>query len=71
MNKKAEPAAEPGVHTSAPADTPVAQEQKPKLHQPTELPPPDQYHGVAGTYVRDPVTGVRTPVEGQNLSPFQ
>lgn len=24
--------------------------------------PPDQYTGLGGTYLRDPVTGVRTPV---------
>lgn len=60
MNKKAEMAVDQPVHTSAQAQKPSAKREKPKLHQPTALRAPDEFHGKAGRYVRDPVTGVRT-----------
>ena len=65
MNTKTKPSAsEPqaGVHTSAPAAqaaTKSVKREKPKHHQPTELPPPDEFHGQAGRFVRDPHTGLR------------
>lgn len=64
MNKKVEAETEAVVHTSAQAQKPSAKREKPKHHQLTELPAPDQFHGKAGRYIRDPVTGVRTRVEG-------
>lgn len=60
MNKKAELPLEQPVHTSAQVQKPNAKREKPKLHQPTVLPVPDEFHGKAGRYVRDPKTGVRT-----------
>lgn len=36
---------------------------KPTHHLPTPRRPRDEYTGVAGTYTRDPETGVRTPVQ--------
>lgn len=35
---------------------------KPALHKPTALAGRDKYTGVAGHFVRDPVTGERKPV---------
>ena len=35
---------------------------KPKAHQPTPPRPRDAYAGVAGTFVRDPATGERSPI---------
>lgn len=60
MNKKVEAATEAVVHTSAQVQKPNAKREKPKLHQPTVPPAPDEFHGKAGRYVRDPATGVRT-----------
>lgn len=64
MSKKVESATEPVVHTSAQTQKPDAKREKPKHHQLTELPAPDQFHGKAGRYIRDPVTGVRTRADG-------
>ncbi|WP_280189076.1 hypothetical protein [Delftia sp. PS-11] len=50
----------PAVQTSA--QTVLAESGKPaKLehHEATKLPAPDEFHGRAGRYVRDPATGVR------------
>lgn len=35
---------------------------KPAHHKPTALAPRDKYTGMAGSFVRDPVTGERKPV---------
>lgn len=35
---------------------------KPKAHEPTPERPRDEFHGKAGRFVRDPITGVRTLV---------
>lgn len=35
---------------------------KPQAHQPTPERPRDAYTGVAGTFVRDPITGERRPI---------
>lgn len=48
------------VHTSAPAPQ-STRPAKPAHHQATALPPPDEFHGKAGRYVRDPATGLRVP----------
>lgn len=64
MNKKVEAVADSVVHTSAQIPKPATKREKPKHHQPTELPAPDQYHGKPGRYIRDPMTGVRTLAEG-------
>lgn len=60
MTKKVEAATEPPVHTSAQAPKQSVKREKPKQHQPTALRAPDEFHGKAGRYVRDPATGVRT-----------
>lgn len=46
------PLAQGPVHTSAPPATAAAQATRPR----------DAYTGHGGTYLRNPVTGVRTPV---------
>ncbi|WP_429949284.1 hypothetical protein ACQYWY_20355 [Comamonas sediminis] len=52
------------VHTSAqPTDVAHAgKSTKPSHHQPTKLPPRDEHSGKGGRFVRDPVSGVRTPI---------
>lgn len=52
------------VHTSAqPTEAARAgKPSKPSHHQPTKLPPRDEHSGKGGRFVRDPLTGVRTPV---------
>lgn len=58
MTQKKENAA---VQTSAlPVPAAAAKAGKPQHHQPTQLQAPDEFHGRAGRYVRDPATGERT-----------
>lgn len=49
--------------TTEPTATPTAE---PAERQPLPVPeggwPADEYTGVAGTFVRDPYTGIRTPL---------
>ena len=57
MSKRTAVTAEAGAVAST-SDAPVT----PTVH-PEAGWPPDEFTGIGGTYVRDPVTGVRTPVK--------
>lgn len=51
----------PEVQTSAqPVPAESGKAAKPQRHEATKLSVPDEFHGRAGRYVRDPATGVRT-----------
>lgn len=51
------------VTAAAGSATPAAvQTPAPAAPSATQTWPPDQYTGLGGTYMRDPITGVRTPV---------
>lgn len=54
---KTAPKAAQGVHTSA--------QSKPEAHKPSAPHPVDQFHGKAGSFVRDPKTGERKPATDQ------
>ena len=56
-SKSAAAALQDTVHTSA-----LTTKAKPLHHQTTKLPSPDEFHGQAGRFVRDPLTGKRSPV---------
>lgn len=49
-----------GSTTPAPTDATTAQTPAPP--EPAATHPRDEYTGLGGVYVRDPVTGVRTPL---------
>ena len=59
MSKRTAVTAEAGAAAST-SDAPVT----PTVH-PEGGWPPDEFTGIGGTYVRDPVTGVRTPVKSE------
>ena len=54
--KKTAPKAAQVVHTSA-----QTKPEKPALHKPSAPLAVDEFHGKAGCFVRDPVTGERMP----------
>lgn len=54
--KKTAAKATQGVHTSA-----QTKPEKPDHHKPSAPLAVDEFHGKAGCYVRDPVTGERRP----------
>ncbi len=73
MNKRTAPQAAAGAALPATSDqaAPTAPVQASAAHQDW---PRDQYTGIGGDYVRDPVTGIRTPApkpppESQRAAP--
>lgn len=57
MSKRTAVSAEAGA--AAPASVAPTKSAAPAV----QVWPPDQYTGIGGTYIRDPITGVRTPVK--------
>lgn len=53
-------AAAPAATTDTSAATTNVHTSAPPAHPPTADYPPDEYTGLGGEYVRDPVTGIRT-----------
>lgn len=58
------PESQGAVHTSAQPDAAAkpSKSGKPDHHKPTQLPARDEFSGKGGRFVRDPKTGLRTPV---------
>lgn len=55
-----------GSTTPAPADATTVQASAPPA--PTSTHPRDEYTGLGGVYMRDPVTGVRTPMQSDPVA---